>query len=187
MHSRSTAPLATVALLVILAAMIAALAGSYPARTPDGGPTYARGRPDSPAPRAQKESSDPVVLLARRYALAARNWTPASYRASWQTQTRLAAGRYRRELSASRPTRRELAALRADRAWASAKVLGAERNPEVRPPNARVLVTLDETTVAAGQTVHGGTVNEVRLRSHGGRWRVVGWTVIPGHAPDQRP
>ena len=50
----------------------------------------------------------------------------------------------------------------------------------MRPPSARVLATLDETTSAGGQTILGATVNEVRLRRQGQRWLVIGWTVVPG-------
>jgi hypothetical protein len=45
-----------------------------------------------------------------------------------------------------------------------------------------VIVTLDETTSAAGQTASGITLNAVRPRRQGGLWLVVGWTVIPGEA-----
>jgi hypothetical protein len=43
-----------------------------------------------------------------------------------------------------------------------------------------VLVTLNETTVAGGQTIAGLTVNRVELRRRAGRWGVVGFTVLPG-------
>jgi hypothetical protein len=55
-----------------------------------------------------------------------------------------------------------------------------QRDATVRAPAARVFVTLDETTVAGGQVVRGLTLNEVRLTRRAGRWRVTGWTVVPG-------
>jgi len=121
-----------------------------------------------------------VIDVARPYALAARNWTPTSYDASWEVQIRLAGGRYRRELVATRPEAAQLAALVQDRATSRARVVRAQRDPAVRPPAARVLITLDEMTVAVGQAVRGLTLNEIRLASRGGRWRVLGWTVVPG-------
>jgi hypothetical protein len=45
-----------------------------------------------------------------------------------------------------------------------------------------VLVTLNETTIAGGQTIRGLTVNQVELRRLARRWRVVGFTVLPGGA-----
>jgi hypothetical protein len=122
---------------------------------------------------------DPVVDVARRFALAARNWTPATYRDSWERQIQLAGGSYRRTLIAKRPGRRELAALRSEQGRSKARVLETERDRGLRPPSARVLVTLDEETSAADQTIRGPTLNEVRLMRHGDRWLVVGWTVIP--------
>jgi hypothetical protein len=177
---KNVTPLAVIALIVIVAAIMAALAGSDsmgPTGTTDRSSTETAKRPAQPANRAPE---DPVADVARRYALAARNWTPASYRASWEQQIELAGGSYRRALVAKRPGRDELSALRSDRARSAARVLRLERDPRVRPPAARVLVTLGESTFAAGQTIHGATLNEVRLRRRGGRWLVVGWTVIPG-------
>jgi hypothetical protein len=45
-----------------------------------------------------------------------------------------------------------------------------------------VLVILNETTIAGGQTIRGLTVNQVELRRLARRWRVVGFTVLPGGA-----
>jgi hypothetical protein len=177
---RNVAPLALIALIVIVAAIIAALARSE-IMDPTGNTFPAASEteerpsePDNPAP------ADSIADVARRYALAARNWTPATYRASWERQIDLASGRYRNAVIAKRPGRRELIALRKDRARSRARVLRTERVRRVRQPGAHVLVTLDEATSAGGQTIRGATVNEVRLRRHADRWVVVGWTVIPG-------
>jgi hypothetical protein len=176
---RNVTPLARIALIAIVAAVMAALAGSDimdPTGNTPRAPSKTEKRPSKPSPA----DTDPIVDVARRYALAVRNWTPATYRSSWERQIELAGGRYRRALIRRRPGRRELAALREDRARSDARVLRTERDRRIRPPSARVLVTLDERTAAGGQTIRGATVNEVRLRRQGDRWLVVGWTVIPG-------
>jgi hypothetical protein len=135
---------------------------------------------ERPSQHANEAPVDPVVDIARRYALAARNWTPATYQASWERQIELAGGRYRRALIAKRPGRRELVALGNDQARSRVRVIRTTRDRRVRPPAARVLVALDETTSAGGQTIRGVTLNKVRLRRLGERWLVIGWTVIPG-------
>jgi hypothetical protein len=173
--------LAVLALFVIAAALTAALAGKNsltpsepPAPTPD------RQQKQRDATASKEANRDPTVDIARRYALAARNWTSTTYRASWEVQIRLAGGRYRRELVSTRPDASQLAAIERERAASRARVVHAQRDPAVRPPAAQVFVVLDETTVAGGQTIRGHTLNEVRLRSRRGRWTVTGWTVIPG-------
>ncbi|MGI8944764.1 MAG: hypothetical protein ACR2GL_00810 [Thermoleophilaceae bacterium] len=176
--SRHLPPLASVALVVIGAALIAALAGSTPP-TPTPTETDTGTVPEREQP-SRRASVDPVTDAARRYALAARNWTPATYRASWERQIALAGGGYRRALIAQRPGPRELLPLRKDRARSNARVLHAERDGSVRAPAARVLVTLREITRAGGQVIGGATLNEVRLRRRGTRWEVIGWTVLPG-------
>jgi hypothetical protein len=177
---RNLTTLALTALIAVLIATVAALAGNDTTRR---GSTSGRVARDADEPRPDQttgSSPDPVVDIARRYALAARNWAPASYEESLDRQIQLAAGRYRRELVAAWPGRRELLALGEDHARSAARVIRAERDPGVRPPAARVLVTLNETTSAAGQVIRGTTVNEVRLRRYRNHWRVVGWTVLPG-------
>jgi hypothetical protein len=173
--------LAVLALFMIAAALAAALAGTSsltpsepPAPTPD------RQRQERHETASKEARRDPAVDIARRYALAARNWTFTSYRASWEVQIRLAGGRYRRELVSIRPAAAHLAAIERERSASRARVVHAQRDPAVRPPAAQVFVVLDETTVAGGQAIRGHTLNEVRLRSRRGRWRVTGWTVIPG-------
>ena len=173
--------LAALALFVVAAALAAAMAGkSSLTPSPPPAPTPDRQQQEPGAAASKEASRDPAVDIARGYALAARNWTPTSYRASWEVQIRLAGGRYRRELVATRPDAAHLAALKRDQAASRASVVRAQRDPALRPPVARVFVVLDETTVAGSQTIRGHTLNEVRLRSRRGRWRVTGWTVIPG-------
>jgi hypothetical protein len=67
-------------------------------------------------------------------------------------------------------------------ARSEARLRDARRDPDVSAPAARVLVTLEEETVAAGQTIAGPTVNQIDLRRSSGRWRVVAFTAIPGGA-----
>jgi hypothetical protein len=176
------APLALLALLVVVAAIMAGLAGRDRA-TPQ--------RPTGPAEPGERSAktgvsdipaSDPLLELAARYALAARNWTPASYSESWERQIALAGGWYRRELEARRPGPGELRALREDRAGSKAELVQAQQEPRIGEPEARVLVTLNETTLAGGQTIGGLTVNQLELRRRSGRWQVVGFTVLPGGA-----
>jgi hypothetical protein len=173
--------LAVLALFVIAAALAAALAGtSSLTPSPPPAPTPDRQQQEHGGAASKEASRGPAVDIARRYALAARNWTSTSYRASWEVQIRLAGGRYRRELVSTRPDAAHLAALGRERAASRARVIHAQRDPAVRPPAAEVFVVLDETTVAGGQTIRGHTLNEVRLSSRRERWRVTGWTVIPG-------
>jgi hypothetical protein len=166
------------ALVLICAAVITALAGKRSIPRTEL-PPPAPAEPNRPSRKAIK-LADRTIVIARRYALAARNWTPASYRKSWDTQTRLAGGRYLRELISNRPDATELRALERDRAVSRATLVDVQRDVTVRPPAARVFVTLDETTVAGGQAVRGLTLNEVRLTRRAGRWRVTSWTVVPG-------
>jgi hypothetical protein len=175
-------PLALLGLLAIGAAIMAGLAGKdratpqRPAAPAEPGERSARtGVRDTPA-------SDPLLELAARYALAARKWTPGTYSESWERQIALAGGRYRRELEARRPGPGELRARREDRAGSNATLVRAQRDPRIEGPEGRVLVTLNETTVAGGQTIRGLTVNRVELSRRASRWRVVGFTVLPGGA-----
>lgn len=184
---RNTTPLALLALLAIGAAIMAGLArqnaaGPDPAANREATPTDQTPGSQTPTETRERATRDPVEEVAAAYALAARAWTPASYRASWERQIALAGGRYGRELQAQRPGPAEIGALRADHARSEARLVDVRRDPDVPPPAARVLVTLEEKTVAAGQTIAGPTVNEVGLRRAAGRWRVVAFTVVPGGA-----
>lgn len=161
-------------MVAIAAAMLAGLAATQS--------DHSSRQPSAPQPerRAARQRQDPAVATAARYALAARNWTPATYRRSWQAQLALAAGSYRRALLAARPDARYLAGLREEGARSQAQIADIERDPTIARPAARVIVTLAEVTLAAGQAIRGPTVNRVDLRLIDGRWRVIGWTVIPG-------
>ena len=179
---KNPAPLALLALLAVGAAIMAALAGRDRATPERAADPRDRGQEQAATGKPEKAPSDPLLALAARYALAARNWRPATYAESWQQQVRLAGGRYRRELEATHPGPVDLRTLREDRAYSKATLVRARRHPRVREPDARVLVTLNETTIAAGQTIRGPTVNRVELRRRAGRWSVVGFTVLPGGA-----
>jgi hypothetical protein len=179
---RNLTPLALVAVLGIGAAIMAGLAGGDRAT-----PQHATAPTSPPQERAatdkrEKAPRDPLIELGARYTLAARNWTSATYADSWQLQIGLAGGRYRRGLEARQPGPVELRALREDRARSKAKLVRAQRDPRIEEPKARVLVILNETTVAGDQTIRGLTVNQVELRKLARRWRVVGFTVLPGGA-----
>jgi hypothetical protein len=175
-------PLALLALLAIGAAIMAGLAvgdGARPQRP--AGPGDAAEEKATTGER-EKAPRDALLELGARYALAARNWTPATYSQSWQEQIELAGGRHRRELEATRPGPIELRSLRGDRAGSKATLVRTQRDPRIEAPEARVLVTLNESTIAVGQAIRGRTVNQVELRRRAGRWRVVGFTVLPGGA-----
>ena len=176
---RNVTPLALVALVVVVAAILAALGGSK-SRGPAGPKRPSQTATDVRSVPAERRAADPVVEIARRYALAARNWTAATYEDAWERQIEVAGGAYQRALIARRPGGDELVALRSDGARSRARVVRVERDRRIRRPTARVLVVLDETTNAGRQRIRGETLNEVRLRQYGGGWRVVGWTVIPG-------
>lgn len=171
MPARLTLLLA-LAVVTIAAAVAIGLAGAT--KVPE--PVETR---HSASSEERRRPTDPVVAVATRYALAARNWTAATYLASWQRQVSLAGGRYRRELSAARPAT-ELDQLREEASSSKASLIRAERDPTVESPESRVIVTLRETTVANGQRIDGQTVNQVTLHEADGRWQVTGWTVIPG-------
>jgi len=144
-----------------------------------------------PAARAEMKvapsaAADPVLVTARAYALTARNWTAATYRRAWRRELALAAGAYRGQLRAARPTEEQLDALETDGASSNATVSRIQRDTRVPAPRARVLTWLAERTTVAGQTITGTTRNEIRLRrASDGRWRVTAWTALPG--PERTP
>lgn len=179
---KNPTPLALLALLSVGAAIMAGLAGRDRATPQHATAPTDLGQEQPTTDKRETAPSDPVLELGARYALAARNWTRATYAESWQQQIELAGGRYRRELEARRPGPVELRTLREDRAHSKAKLVRAQRDPRIEEPQARVLVTLNEITVAGGQAIHGMTVNQVELRRRAGRWRVVGFSVLPGGA-----
>jgi hypothetical protein len=179
---RNLTPLALIAVLAIGAAIMAGLAGRDRATPQHATAPTSPGQEHAATDKREKAPRDPLLELGALYALAARNWTPATYAESWQQQIELAGGRHRRELEIRRPGPVELRALREDRARSKATLARARRDRRAEEPEARVLVTLNETTVAGGQTVRGLTVNQVELRRLARRWRVVGFTVLPGGA-----
>jgi hypothetical protein len=119
-----------------------------------------------------------VISVARAYALAARTWSADTYELAWRRELELADGSYRRALVRARPTRTQVAALRADGAASRATVVRIV--PLVHGPRARVVVDLDERTTSGGQVVSAITRNEIRLRRFASRWRVVGFSALPG-------
>jgi hypothetical protein len=175
-------PLAVIALLALAAAIPAGLAGRDRATPQQATAPTSPGKEHAATDKRDTAPRDPLIGLAASYALAARNWTPATYAESWQRQLGLAGGRHRRELEIRRPGPVELRALREDRARSKATLARARRDRRAKEQKALVLVTLNETTVAGGQTVRGLTVNQVELRRLARRWRVVGFTVLPGGA-----
>jgi hypothetical protein len=175
-------PLALLALLSVGAAIMAGLAGRDRATPQHATTPKDRGQERAAADKRETAPRDPLLELGARYALAARNWTHATYAESWQQHMELAGGRYRRELEFGRPGPVELRTLREDRAHSKARLVRARRDPRIEEPKARVLVTLNETTVAGGQAMHGLTANQVELRMRAGRWGVVGFSVLPGGA-----
>ena len=175
---RDLTPVALIAFVAIAAGLIAALATRDSATGPRAGSAARENAFTERTPKPKR--TDPAVLVARRYALAARNWSPATYTASWRRQVRLSGASYRDELASAKPGPGELRALREDRARSSGRVLQVERTRPVGGATAKVLVLLAEVTRAGSQLIEGRTLNEVRLRRRAGRWWVVGWTVIPG-------
>lgn len=195
---RTAVPLMLLAVVAIAAALVAALAGhdavdsreevDRPAREQSMPKPRAREARQLPAEALPSERlpAGPVLDeaedLAARYALVARNWTPATYRAAWARQIELATDPLRGELETARPDRPEIEALRADDSSSRAKLVRLQRDPRVREPRARVVVVLQERTAAAGQVIEGRTVNDVALRRTRDGWRAQGFTIVPGGA-----
>jgi 3D (Asp-Asp-Asp) domain-containing protein len=168
----------------VLSLSIAAVLASVGAASLAGGSTTQTAiRPKSerpsPTPIAPRPASA-VLPLARAYALAARTWSADTFERAWRREVELAAGSYRRALLQSRPTRAQLAALRADAAASTATVVRITST--VTDARARVVVELDEHTRSGGLAVAGITRNEIRLRRVASRWRVVGFSALPGES-----
>ena len=121
--------------------------------------------------------SDPAAT-AVQYALAARSWTPATYRSQYETQLRLAVGRLRHELAQVPPTAHQLAAYRRDRARATATLVNVRTLLE-NDRQAEYAIVLDERNIAAGQQVAERTTNLVALANRAGEWRVTAFTIQP--------
>ncbi len=178
--SRTARPsmLALAAVIVVGVATVAGGADQASAPTPSASVPAAATPPVGEV--ARPATADPVLATARAYALAARNWTAATYRRAWRRELALTAGRYRRQLRAANPTDAQLGALTTDAAASSATVTRIQRDAHVPTPRARVLIWLAERTNVAGQTITGTTRNEVRLRRAGRDWKVTAWTALPG-------
>jgi len=161
---------------VAACAAVALLAGCGPQ---SAGPSAkpAPGQTTQTAVRPASELSEPA-RTAVSYALAARSWTPATYRSQYETQLRLAVGRLRRELAQVPPTPEQLAGYRRDQARATATVTNVSTLLE-NDRQAEYTVVLDERNIAAGQAVAGRTTNLVVLTNRAGRWRVTAFTIQP--------
>ena len=116
--------------------------------------------------------------LALRYAVAARSWTPDTYRAQYRRQLLLSTGTLRSALKRAPPTRDQLAGYRADKAYVEATAISATSLLE-SATQARYRLMLDESSVAAGQTVRARATYVVELRWAGGRWLVAAFTIQP--------
>lgn len=139
--------------------------------------------PPTPPPRtvATTPPAPPLSApgrVARQYAIASRTWTPSTYRAQYRKQLRLTTGPLREAVLLSRPRTEQIAAYRADRASASADVTDVQRVSETTR-RARYRVTLNETTVAGGQTVRQHSTYVAELEHRDGRWLVSTFTVEP--------
>lgn len=139
--------------------------------------TTARSEPDPP-------TLEPGALRARgrlalRYAEAARSWTPETYRAQYRRQLLLSTGTLRRALMRSPPTRAQLAGYRVDKkAFVETTAISATSLLE-SATQARYRLMLDESSVAAGQTIRTRATYLVELRREGGRWLVTAFTIQP--------
>lgn len=145
------------------------------------GPSAERAQTQTtPAQTAVQPASElsEAAATAVRYALAARSWTPETYRSQYETQLRLAAGRLRSELARVPPTAEQITAFRRDRARATATVQGVRTLLE-NDRQAEYTVVLEERHVAAGQDISERTTNLVALDRRDGRWRIVGFTIQP--------
>ena len=126
--TRRRAPLALAALALLAA--VGAIANTD--RTEAPAPAAPPAAPSSRPPVAPSRR-DGAVTVARRYALAARNWTAHSYPASWRRQLALATGPYRRRARCAADAGATAGAARRPRQQPGA-VTRAARDPRVRDP-----------------------------------------------------
>lgn len=186
--SRALAALAVLVTATALLASARTVEPPSPRVTPPPAPAPASGLPGRPRAERPERRSAPLrtsmdrreaVRVAVAYALATRNWSARTLRASWRAQHDVAAGAYRRSLNRARPRRGELDELTAARA-SSIATLAAP--PTIRRSHRRaaVTVTLHERTATAGAVANATTANQVLVQLADGRWRVTGWTVLPG-------
>lgn len=168
--------------LKIGAVVVLALAGCGPR---SAGPSADRDARATSTPRPQpititvdQNALSAAGRVAVRYALAARSWTPASYRAQHRRQLRLSTGPLRSALRRGAPTREQLAAYRADGAHVDATVFEATRLLQT-PTQSRYAVVLDERSAAAGQDVRERFTYIVELKRRDGAWLVTAFSVQP--------
>jgi len=90
----------------------------------------------------------------------------------------LSTGTLRSALNRAPPTRDQLARYRADKAHVEATAVSATSLLE-SATQARYGLMLDESSVAAGQTVRARATYVVELRRAGGRWLVTAFTIQP--------
>ena len=131
-----------------------------------------------PSTMVDLSAATPSGRVATRFALATRSWTPVNYRSRYREQLRLSTGSLRSALRRGAPTRRQLAAYRADRAHSEATVVAAKRLVKTSSL-ARYELVLDERIVASGQTVEASSTYAVELQGRHGRWRVAAFSVLP--------
>ncbi len=161
---------------VAACAAVALLAGCGP-RSAGPSAEPAPGQTPQTAVQPATELSTPA-RTAVTYALAARSWTPETYRSQYETQLRLAVGRLRRELARVPPTPEQLAGYRRDQARATATVANVRTLLE-NDRQAEYSVVLDERNIAAGQQLNERTTNLVTLANRAGQWRVTAFTIQP--------
>lgn len=135
-------------------------------------------QPQSTA-RAFDENALPASgRVALGYTMAARSWTPVNYRAQQRQRLRLSTGSLRRALEGAPPTRGQIAAYHADDARLEATALAAISLLQTTT-QARYRLTLDERSVAAGQTIQQRVTYLLELQRRGGRWLVAAFTIEP--------
>jgi hypothetical protein len=110
--------------------------------------------------------------------MAARSWTPTSYRAQYRRQLGLSTGPLHSALEASAPTPDQLAAYQADSVRLDATVLAAIPRVVSRS-QARYELVLDERSSAAGQSAHQRAVYLVDVQRRGAAWRVAAFSIQP--------
>ena len=165
------------------AVVLLALAGCGGPRS--AGPSAERDDQATSTPRPQptmttvdQNALSAAGRVAVRYALAARSWTPASYRAQYRRQLRLSTGSLRSALLGTAPTRQLLAAHRDEGARVDATVVEAARLLQT-PTQPRYAIVLDERSAAAGQNVRERFTYIVELKRRGGAWLVTAFSVSP--------
>jgi len=131
-----------------------------------------------PAAASDQNALAAAGRVAVRYALAARSWTPASYRAQYRRQLRLSTGSLRAAVHRGAPTRDQLAAYDEDGAQVEATAVAASRLLQTTTQS-RYVIVLDERSVAASQTGRGRFTYLVELQRRGDAWLVTAFSIRP--------